>query len=175
MFCTYALTARRSVANKHLTAGPGGFQPRISSLQAAWSWGLLHSSPTTCASDQPGPNTLESSEAEKSRIKSRWAGPAGSLWPADTAQLLRANSSDSAGSRFGFFFLIIPKTHREQICKFRKTRPSGILLHKIMTLASRLDNKVRVMGNELEMFISATITFLTYYSYFNAFSREAPG
>lgn len=40
MFCIYALTARRSFANKHLTAGPSGFQPKISLLQAAWSWSL---------------------------------------------------------------------------------------------------------------------------------------
>lgn len=110
----YALTARRSVANEHLTAGPSGLQPKILCCR------LLHSTPTTRASDQPGRNPPESSEAEKTRIKSRLVGQACSLGPADTAQLFHANSSDPAGGRLGFFFLIISKTHQEQICNFQK-------------------------------------------------------
>lgn len=43
MFRFNALTARHSVANKHPAAGPSGFQPKITLLQAAWSWSLVHS------------------------------------------------------------------------------------------------------------------------------------
>lgn len=91
MFCINALTAQQSVANKEPTAGPSGFQPKITVLQAAWSWSLVHSSPSTCASDQCSIYT--DSESKKKLIKSCLLGRPCQLWPAHTAELLHANTT----------------------------------------------------------------------------------
>lgn len=72
MFRFNALTTRQSMANKYPSAGPSGFQPKITLLQAAWSWSLVHAGSATCASDQCGRKTLENTEAKKNLPNHIW-------------------------------------------------------------------------------------------------------
>lgn len=169
MFRINALTAQQSVANKELTAGPSGFQPKITVLQAAWSWSLVHSSPSTCASDQCGIYT--DSESKKNLIKSCLLGWPCQLWPANTAELLHANTAFYYVCLGSFIFNAkITKTkYTDDRRPLKKPTggPDNDCLRKWGNKSTRLalkhGNKGRLMGKEYVYLIYYFITFIMYF------------